>query len=66
MCHIKYINSVTLFHSYLNVSSACIYTSRPAGYNFNKHSKFIIIDKLVNPSDPKEILQNLLIVRENF
>ena len=72
MCHIKYINicySVTLFpkiHPYLSVSSACIYTTRPAVYNFNKHAKFIIIDKLVNPRDPKEILQNLLIVRENF
>ena len=72
MCYIKYINicySVTLFrkiHSYLSVSSACIYTSRPAGYNFNKHAKFIIIDKLVNPSDSKEILQNLLILRENM
>ena len=31
------------------------------GYNFNKHAKFIIIDKLVNLHGSKEALQEMLV-----
>ena len=34
--------------------------------NFNKHPKFIIIDKIVNLQGSKEILGKLLVVRETF
>ena len=34
--------------------------------NFNKHPKFIIIDKIVNLQGSKEILGKRLVVRENF
>ena len=34
--------------------------------NFNKHPKFIIIDKIVNLQVSKEILGKRLVVRENF
>ena len=34
--------------------------------NFNKHAKFIIIDKLVNRQGSKEALREMLVVRENF
>ena len=33
---------------------------------FNKHSKFIIIDKLVNLHGSKEVLREMFVVRENF
>ena len=36
------------------------------GHNFNKHAKFIIIDKLVNLHGSKEALRKMLLVRENF
>ena len=36
------------------------------GHKFNSHSKFIIIDKLVNTSSYKDILSERLIQRENF
>ena len=36
------------------------------GHNFNSQTKFIIIDKLVNTSSPKDILRERLIQRENF
>ena len=36
------------------------------GNNFNKHAKYIIIDKLVYLHGSKETLQELLVVRENF
>ena len=36
------------------------------GHNFNKHAKFITIDKLVNRHDFREALRELLVVRENF
>ena len=36
------------------------------GHNFNKHAKFIIIDKLVNLHVSKEALQEMLVMRENF
>ena len=36
------------------------------GHNFNKHVKFIIIDKLVNTHGSKETLQEMLVVRESF
>ena len=36
------------------------------GHNFNKHAKFIIIDKLVNLQGSKEALREMLVVRENF
>ena len=35
-------------------------------YNFNKHAKFIIIDKLVNLQGSKEALREMLRIRENF
>ena len=35
-------------------------------HNFNKHAKFIIIDKLVNLHGSKEALRELLVIRENF
>ena len=35
------------------------------GHNFNKHAKFIIIDKLVNLHGSKEALRELLVI-ENF
>ena len=35
-------------------------------YNFNKHAKFIIIDKLVNLQGSKEALREMLMLRENF
>ena len=34
-------------------------------HNFNKHAKFIIIDKLVNLHSSKEALQEMLVIREN-
>ena len=36
------------------------------GPNFNKHAKFIIIDKLVNLHGSKKVLLDLLVVRKNF
>ena len=36
------------------------------GHNFNKHAKFIIIDKLVNLHGSKEALRKILVIRENF
>ena len=36
------------------------------GHNFNKHAKFIIIDKLVNLHGSKEALREMLVTRENF
>ena len=36
------------------------------GHNFNKHVKFIIIDKVVNLHGFKEALQEMLVIRENF
>ena len=33
---------------------------------FNKHGKFIIIDKLTNTTKSKDILRQRLIERENF
>ena len=35
-------------------------------HNFNKHAKFIIIDKLVNLHGSKEALREMLVVREIF
>ena len=35
------------------------------GRYFNKHSKFIIIDKLVNFHGSKEALREMLVIREN-
>ena len=35
-------------------------------HKFNKHTKFIIIDKLTNTKKPKEILRQRLIEREHF
>ena len=39
---------------------------REKNHNFNKHAKFIIIDKLTNTKKAKEILRQRLIQRENF
>ena len=36
------------------------------GHNFNKHTKFIIVKKLVNLHGSKETLREMLVVRENF
>ena len=36
------------------------------GQNFNKHAKFIIINKVINLHGSKEALQKILVVRENF
>ena len=36
------------------------------GHNFNKHAKFIIIDKLVNLHGSKEALRELLVIRGNI
>ena len=36
------------------------------GHNFNKHAKFMIIDKLVNLHGSKERLREMLVIRENF
>ena len=36
------------------------------GHNFNKHAKFIIIDKLLNLHGSKEALREILVIRENF
>ena len=36
------------------------------GHNFNKHAKFIIIDKLVKLHGSKEALREMLAIRENF
>ena len=35
-------------------------------HHFNKHAKFIIIDKLTNTTKLKDILSQRLIERENF
>ena len=35
-------------------------------HDFNKHAKFIIIDKLVNLHGSKETLREMLVIRENF
>ena len=44
---------------------ACIYFQE-RNYVFNKHAKFIIIDKLTNTTKSKDILRQRLIERENF
>ena len=36
------------------------------GHNFNKHAKFIIIDKMINLHGSEEALREMLVVRENF
>ena len=36
------------------------------GHNFNKHTKFIIIDKLVNVHGSKEALREMLVLRRKF
>ena len=36
------------------------------GYNFNKHTEFIIIHKLENLHSPRETIQNLLATRQNI
>ena len=36
------------------------------GHNFNKHVKFIIIDKLVYLHGSKEAVREMLVVRQNF
>ena len=36
------------------------------GHNFNKHSKLIIIDKLVNLHSSKEALREIVVVRQKF
>ena len=36
------------------------------GHTFNKHAKFIIIDKLINLYGSKEALREMLVIRENF
>ena len=36
------------------------------GQNFNKHAKFIIIDKLVNLHSSRETLREMLVIREHF
>ena len=36
------------------------------GHQFNKHAKFIIIDKLINLQGSKEALREMLMIRENF
>ena len=35
-------------------------------YNFNKHAKFLIIDKHVNLQGSNEALREMLMLRENF
>ena len=39
---------------------------REKNHNFNKHAKFIIIDKLTNTKKPKEILRQRLIQKEHL
>ena len=48
-----------------NYILACKYFQKQ-GHDFNKHTKFIIIDKLINLHDSKETLREMLVVRENF
>ena len=36
------------------------------GHDFNKHAKFIIIDKLISLQGSKEALHEMLVGRENF
>ena len=40
--------------------------SQEQEHNFNKHTKFIIIDKLINVHGSKEALQEMLLVRKSF
>ena len=44
---------------------ACRYFQQQ-GHNLNSHTKFIIIDKLINTSNSKDILRERLIQRKNF
>ena len=48
-----------------NAILACRHFERQ-GHKFNSHTKFIIIDKLVNTSSSKDILCKLLTQQENF
>ena len=48
-----------------NYILACKYFQKQ-GHDFNKHTKFIIIDKLINLHDSKETPREMLVVRENF
>ena len=48
-----------------NAILACRHFERQ-GHNFNRHIKFIIIDKLVNTSGSKDILREGLIQHKNF
>ena len=48
-----------------NYILACKYFQKQ-GHDFNKHTKFIIIDKLINLHNSKETLREMLAVRENF
>ena len=40
--------------------------SQEQEHNFNKHTKFIITDKLINVHGSKEALQEMLLVRKSF
>ena len=75
LCKIQYVGKAeTAFNLRLNNHGkdtkknyilACKYLQKH-GHDFNKHIKFIIIDKLINLHDSKETLQEMLVGREHF
>ena len=76
LCKIQYVGKAeTAFNVRLNNHGkdtkkpnyilACKYLQKH-GHDFNKHIKFIIIDKLINLHDSKETLQEMLVGREHF
>ena len=48
-----------------NYILACKYLQKQ-GHDFNKHTKFIIIDKLINLNDSKETVREMVVGREHF
>ena len=52
-------------NTYLKTTLACKHFQEK-NHNFNKHAKFLIIDKLTNTKRPNQFLWQCLIQRENF
>ena len=75
LCKMRYVaKAETAFNLRLNNNRkdtqkpnsilACKYFQEK-GHNFNKHAKFIIIDKVINLHGSKKALREMLVIREN-
>ena len=76
LCKIQYVRKVeTAFNIRLNNHRkdtkksdsilACKHLQQQ-GHNFNKHAKFILIDKLINLHGSKETVREVVVIRENL